>query len=182
MGRIRAGGKVFRDPVHQLIRIAPEDSYILDLVDTPEFQRLRRIRQLGVSWLTYHGAEHTRFVHSLGVFNFAQRIIESLEHRYGPGEKVSKLLKEHRRTILAAALLHDVGHGPFSHMLERAFAKKHHEERTIEMILSDKSRLNKILRDHGLNPEEVASVIRYDFPIKLVVDVVSSQLDADRMD
>jgi uncharacterized protein len=182
MGRIRAGGKVFRDPVHQLIRIAPEDEYILDLIDTPEFQRLRRIRQLGVSWLTYHGAEHSRFVHSLGVFNFAQRIIQTLRQRYGPKGQISRLLGEHERTIKAAALLHDIGHAPFSHMLERAFGKKHHEERTIELIMEKRSGLNKALRRHKLDPEATASVIRKDFPIKLVVDVVSSQLDADRMD
>ncbi|HVT89097.1 MAG TPA: HD domain-containing protein [Tepidisphaeraceae bacterium] len=182
MGRIRACGKVFRDPVHQLIRVGAEDSYILDLIDTPEFQRLRRIRQLGVSWLTYHGAEHSRFVHSLGVFNFAQRIIRSLQQRYGSKHNVSKVLAENDRTIKAASLLHDIGHGPFSHMLERAFGKKHHEERTIELILDGHSGINKVLRKHKVDADAVASVIRKDFPLKLVVDIVSSQLDADRMD
>lgn len=182
MAKIRPGAKVFRDPVHQLIRIAPEDSFLLDLIDTPEFQRLRRIRQLGVSWLTYHGAEHSRFVHSLGVLNFAQRIIQNLQQRYGRGDKVYKTLAKHDRLIKAAALLHDVGHGPFSHMLERAFKKKHHEERTVELILSKRSEIHGVLNAAGLKPDDVASVIRKDFPQKLVVDIVSSQLDADRMD
>lgn len=180
--RIRSTGKVFRDPVHRLIRIAPGDDFILDLIDTPEVQRLRRIRQLGVSWLTYHGAEHSRFVHSLGVFNFSQRIIESLQFRYQSGDPVHKLLRKHARTIKAAALLHDIGHAPFSHMLERAFGKSHHEDRTIEMICLKGSGLNEVLIRHDIEPEDVASIIRKDFPEKLAVDIVSSQLDADRMD
>lgn len=180
--RVRAPGKVFRDPVHRLIRIAPNDEFILDLIDTPELQRLRRIRQLGVSWLTYHGAEHSRFTHSLGVFNFAQRIIDSLQSRCGSVGPVHKLLKKHARTIKAAALVHDIGHAPFSHMLERAFGKLHHEERTIELIQKPGSRLNTVLQKHGISTDDVASIIRKDLPEKLAVDIVSSQLDADRMD
>ena len=117
-------GKVFRCPVHGLIRIDPEDEYILDLINTPEFQRLRRVRQLGVSSFTYPGAEHTRFAHSLGVFNFAQQIVASLQRRYAAQTELVSLLAYQRRNVLAAALLHDVGHGPFSHMIERAFEKK----------------------------------------------------------
>jgi HD superfamily phosphohydrolase len=180
--RIHSPCKIFRDPVHRLIRIAPDDEFILDLIDTPPMQRMRRIRQLGVSWLTYHGAEHSRFVHSLGVFNFAQRIIESLQTRYGKRSDVYKKLDKHARTIKAAALLHDIGHAPFSHMLERAFGKSHHEERTIELIKQDNGPIAAVLGKHGLDPEDVASIIRKDFPDKLAVDIVSSQLDADRMD
>ncbi len=182
VARIRAPGKVFRDPVHRLIEISPDDEFILDLIDTPELQRLRRIRQLGVSWMTYHGAEHSRFTHSLGVFNFAQRIIDSLQRRYDSGDPVHKLLNRHARTIKAAALVHDVGHAPFSHMLERAFGKSHHEERTIQLIRQSGSRLHDVLKKHGISADDVASIIRKDFPDKLAVDIVSSQLDADRMD
>lgn len=180
--RIHSPGKIFRDPVHRLIRIAPDDEFVLDLIDTPPMQRMRRIRQLGVSWLTYHGAEHSRFVHSVGVFNFAQRIIESLQTRYGKGSDVHKRLKDQARTIKAAALLHDIGHAPFSHMLERAFGKSHHEDRTIELIEQSNGPISTVLKKHGLDPETVASIIRKDFPDKLAVDIVSSQLDADRMD
>jgi HD superfamily phosphohydrolase len=180
--RICSPGKVFRDPVHRLIRVAPEDEFILDIIDSPELQRLRRIRQLGVSWITYHGAEHSRFTHSLGVFNFAQRIIESLQNRYGSTHPVYKALTKHSRSIKAAALVHDIGHAPFSHMLERAFGKSHHEERTIDLIMGKGLRLNDVLKKHGIPAEDVASIIRKDFPDKLAVDIVSSQLDADRMD
>lgn len=182
MGRIKHGGKVFRDPIHRLIRIDPEDEFILDLIDTPEFQRLRRIRQLGVSWLTFHGAEHSRFVHSLGVFNFAQRIIEALRRRYA-GKEVDDYLKTHARVVKAAALLHDVGHGPFSHMIERAFAAtRQHEQKTVSIIRDRGSSVGKVLATHHVDAESVARLIDHTSAHPLLADIVSSQLDADRMD
>lgn len=113
--------RVFRDPIHGLIRIDPGDEFLLDLINTPEFQRLRRVRQLGVSNMTYPGAEHTRFNHSLGVMHLAQRILEMLERRYGRESGEGRLIGEHSRSVKAAALLHDTGHGAFSHLMERAF-------------------------------------------------------------
>lgn len=181
--RIKDKGKVFRDPVHRLIRIEKDDQFILDLINTPEFQRLRRVRQLGVSSLTYHGAEHSRFVHSLGVFNFAQRIIAAIRRRYGESHAVSAHLKDHARVAKAAALLHDLGHGPFSHMIERAAQSSFdHERMTTGLITREESSVNRVLRDHGIEPKSVADVIDKVFPHRLVVDIVSSQLDADRMD
>ncbi len=181
--KIKEKGKVFRDPVHRLIRIQPADQFILDLIGTPEFQRLRRIRQLGVSSLTYHGAEHSRFVHSLGVFNFAQRIIESIGRRYGVEHPVVKHVDKHARLVKAAALLHDVGHGPFSHMIERAAAAEFDHERMTARLIKDKTtEINKQLLANSINPEEVAGVIENASPFPLVNDIVSSQLDADRMD
>lgn len=180
--RIKHGGKVFRDPIHRLIRIDPDDEFVLDLIDTPEFQRLRRIRQLGVSWLTFHGAEHSRFVHSLGVFNFAQRIIEVLCRRYA-GHDVGKYLKEQAKVVKAAALLHDIGHGPFSHMIERAFAASgQHERKTSELIRGDDSPIGRVLRNHEIDADSVASLIDHSSEHPLLMDIVSSQLDADRMD
>jgi len=180
---IKHSGKIFRDPIHGLIRIDPQDAFILDLIDTPEFQRLRRIRQLGVSCLTYHGAEHSRFVHSLGVFNFAQRIVEVLRRRYR-GDPVDKYLEQHERVIKAAALLHDIVHGPFSHVIERAFeSKTSHETRTVRLVRDDSSAVHQILRDQAsVDPGEVASLIDHTSPHMLLTDIISSQLDADRMD
>ena len=103
--------KVFRDPIHDLIRIGPEDEFILGLIDTKEFQRLRLIHQLGLGHFVYPGATHTRFAHSLGVFNFARRMIERLQARSGP--KIRKELRDTAKIIKTAALLHDIGHGPF---------------------------------------------------------------------
>ncbi len=180
--RVKPPGKIFRDPVHRLIRIAPGDGFILDLIDTPELQRLRRVRQLGVSWLTYHGAEHSRFTHSLGVFNFAGRMIQSLQSRYDHSHEVFKLLDKHSRAIKAAALIHDIGHLPFSHMLERASGGFHHEAMTIGLVLQTGTKVNDVLKEHGISAKDVASIIRKDFSEGLAVDIVSSQLDADRMD
>jgi HD superfamily phosphohydrolase len=181
--QIRENGKVFRDPVHRLIRVDREDQFILDLINTPEFQRLRRVRQLGVSSLTYHGAEHSRFVHSLGVFNFAQRIIASLQRRYGAGHEVSSMLSNECRTIKAAALLHDIGHGPFSHMIERAASSSFkHESMTSRLIKSEESAVREVLVDSSIDPERVAEIIDNVHDFRLGVDIVSSQLDADRMD
>ena len=181
--KIKARGKVFRDPVHRLIRVEPGDEFILDLIDTPEFQRLRRIRQLGVSWMTYPGAEHGRFSHSLGVFNFAQRIHRSLFNRYLSDDAMVFYLQSHRKVLLAAALLHDIGHGPFSHMIERAFGQAvKHENKTIELIKDPEGRVAEILGGHGIDPQEVAEIIEGTSKDRLIVDIVSSQLDADRMD
>jgi HD superfamily phosphohydrolase len=175
-------GKVFRDPVHGLIRIEAGDEYALDLINTPEFQRLRRIRQLGVSSFTYPGAEHTRFAHSLGVFNFAQQIVSSLQRRYSDEKALLEVLTAQRRNVLAAALLHDVGHGPFSHMIERAFEKSaDHEKKTVSLI-QDGGAITDCLKTHKIDPKAVANFIRKTSEYRFLVDVVSSQLDADRMD
>jgi HD superfamily phosphohydrolase len=176
-------GKVFRDAVHGLIRIEPDDSFLLDLINTPEFQRLRRVRQLGVSSMTYPGAEHSRFAHSLGVLCLAQRILGTLRHRYRKDSAATDLLDEHDKIVKAAALLHDVGHAPFSHMMERAFpATAKHEKRTEELVTDSTSSIRSVLAGHGLDPEKVRDIIKKVSEHRLLVDIVSSQLDADRMD
>lgn len=122
--------KVIRDPLHNLIILSSNDECgvpaIHNLIDTREFQRLRRIRQLEVSWFTYPGAEHSRFVHSLGTYHLAFRIISELKR--SADSLLVEDLEQHTRYILAAALLHDVGHGPFSHVIESVFSGKNHEE------------------------------------------------------
>ena len=175
---IKASGKVFRDPVHKLIRIGPSDAFLLELLDTPEFQRLRRIRQLGVSSLTFHGAEHSRFSHSMGVFNFAQRIIDALKRRYEDIKEVTDYLKEHEKVVKAAALLHDIGHGPFSHMLERAFDDgEKHEAVTTKIIREPDSEIHKTLEEASVCSEDVAGIIDGTSSHQLLKDIVSSQLD-----
>ena len=176
--------KVFRDPVHGLISIAPEDEFLIELIDTPEFQRLRRVRQLGVSSVTYPSAEHSRFSHSLGVMNFAQRILDELMRRYAGEQKICDLIREKAKVVKAAALLHDTGHGPFSHACERAFeAGKQHEDRSQSIITAPESAVPRILREVAwIKPEEVRSLIGKGHPYPFLTDIVSSQLDADRMD
>lgn len=179
---IGAAGKVIRDAVHGLIRIEPGDEVLRDLIDTPEFQRLRRIRQLGVSSMTYPGAEHSRFAHSLGVMNFAQRILGALQHRY-KNSTANDIIHRYQTIVKAAALLHDVGHGPFSHMMERAFSLvSNHEAKTSHLIRSPESQISAVLQHHNIDPQAVCEMIDKVSEHRFLVDVISSQLDADRMD
>ncbi|GAA0357741.1 HD domain-containing protein [Bacillus horti] len=164
--------KVFKDPVHRYVHV--KDQLIWELINTPEFQRLRRIRQLGTTYVTFHGAEHSRFNHSLGVYEVMRRIIEQLKNK-------AEWTREDRLLCLSAALLHDVGHGPFSHSFEKVFHTDH-EEWTQEILLGDTT-INKILRKVGEDfPLKVSEVIDKTSDNKLVVSLISSQIDADRMD
>ncbi|RIX49295.1 HD domain-containing protein [Paenibacillus nanensis] len=166
--------KVFKDPVHHYVYV--RDQTIWDLINTKEFQRLRRIRQLGTTYLTFHGAEHSRFSHSLGVYEITRRIISQFERNGYPDWPV-----EERLVSLCAALLHDVGHGPFSHSLEEIFDTDH-EEWTCNILLGDTD-INKVLRQVSEDfPEKVAAVIQKTYPKPIVVSLISSQMDADRMD
>ncbi|WP_059040412.1 HD domain-containing protein [Paenibacillus rubinfantis] len=166
--------KVFKDPVHNYIHV--QDEVIWSLINTPEFQRLRRIRQLGTSYLTFHGAEHSRFSHSLGVYEITRRIISQFERSgYADWPRGDKLV------ALCAALLHDLGHGPFSHSIEEAF-QMHHEDWTCKILLGD-TEVGAVMREVSEDfPDKVAAVIRKDYENPIVVNLVSSPLDADRMD
>lgn len=173
--------KVFRDPVHDYIHI--RDRIIIDLINTREFQRLRRIKQLGTSSFTFHGAEHTRFNHSLGVYEITRRIISQFNRNYPSTSKYDGLWDPAERLVaLCAALLHDLGHGPFSHTFEGIF-NTNHERITGQIITSPETEINQVLRRLGDDfPEKVASVIDKTYPNKQVVELISSQIDADRMD
>ncbi|MGZ9587076.1 HD domain-containing protein [Paenibacillus marinisediminis] len=166
--------KVFKDPVHNYVHV--QDRTIWELINTKEFQRLRRIRQLGTSYLTFHGAEHSRFSHSLGVYELTRRIISQFERNQYEDWPV-----EEGFVTMCAALLHDVGHGPFSHSIEEAFGV-HHEDWTCR-IISEDSEIHRVLarKDPSL-PERIASIIRKTYDKPIVVNLVSGPLDADRMD
>ena len=167
-----SGSKVFKDPVHRYIYVY--DHLIWELINTKEFQRLRRIKQLGTSFLTFHGAEHTRFHHSLGVYEIARQLIDQFQ-QYPEWDD------RDRELLLAAALLHDVGHGPFSHAFEHVFSVRH-EVWTERIILGD-TEVNQVLSEMGIGfAEEVASIINKTHPNRLIVNMLSSQLDVDRMD
>ncbi|PIC76281.1 hypothetical protein CSV74_12280 [Sporosarcina sp. P19] len=165
--------KVFKDPVHRYIHV--RDRVIWDLVNTREFQRLRRIRQLGTTYLVFHGAEHSRFQHSLGVYEIVRRI---LDDGFSGREEWDE---EQRLVALCAALLHDLGHGPFSHAFEKVFNLDH--EQFTQQILLEQTEVHEVL--HRVSPDfpqKVADVIDKTYPDKLVVSLISSQIDADRMD
>ncbi len=173
--------KYFRDPIHGSISFDKDrERLIIDLINTREFQRLRRIRQLGALFLTFHGAEHTRFTHSIGTAFMAKRIFDAL---LASGQ-VTQRAREAERTRLvsiAAALLHDVGHGPFSHLYEKVFDDRRHEEWTRLIVRSRRTDVGRLLRRAGL-AEEILAVYDRSYRPSFVSDIVSSQLDADRLD
>lgn len=165
--------KVMRDPIHGYIHV--DLKVIWDLIDTFEFQRLRRIHQLGGTYMVYHTAEHSRFSHSLGVYEITRRMVHEIK-------SIREALNEYERvTAMLAALLHDVGHGPFSHAFE-AISGKNHEEFTVRIILED-THIHRLLAGVDPNlPQAVADVILHKHSNPLLCQLVSSQLDADRMD
>lgn len=168
--------RAFRDPVHDFITL--NDSLLLELIDTPEFQRLRRIRQLGGAYGTYHGAEHSRFGHSLGVLWVMQRVLRRLVAIGIPIDDEAKTV------AYCAALLHDVGHGPFSHALENHLTPgKHHEAWSHAVLLGDTDVHRVLAKYDTALPDKVAAVVAgtWDGPL-FVQSLVSSQLDVDRMD
>lgn len=176
------GQKLFRDPLYDYISIDKESyPWLLDLINCPEMQRLRYINQLGLSQLTYPGATHSRFSHSLGVLYLMKLCVTHLKQSYP--KKYFKTLDE--EALLAAALLHDIGHGPFSHATEELFGK--HEDRTVEIILDKKTCVNKGLRRcDGKLPSKVAALISDSVQDTHIESwqksLISSELDMDRLD
>lgn len=177
-----------RDPVHGLITFRkddPIDNLAWRLIDTPEFQRLRRIKQLGVSEFIYPGATHTRFAHSVGVFDVARRLRYIVEREM----KQINLEPDERRaeTAVIAALLHDIGHGPFSHTFERVQklrgVKRRHEQWSSEIIRNPEGHVRAVLeaRRPGM-ANEIADLLVLENPTDIYHAIVSSSFDADRLD
>jgi HD superfamily phosphohydrolase len=170
--------KIYRDSVHNIIRLktdSDEGKLLVRLIDTTEFQRLRRIKQLGLALFAYQAAEHSRFTHSLGALHLATRTLDKLDAKY-------KISPEARIAVRVAALLHDIGHGAFSHVIE-TILNFHHEQFTIEAVLSSETEVGQVL--HEFSPklaENVADIIRGTFRPMALAQLVSSQLDVDRMD
>lgn len=164
--------KVMRDPIHGYIHV--EYQVIWDCINAREFQRLRRIHQLGGTFEVYHTAEHSRFAHSLGVYEITRRMVNEVSG-------LKELSEMDKVTVMVAALLHDLGHGPFSHAFE-AITPVAHEEYTRRVILEN-TQIHQILSGVSEDfPEKVASIINYTHPNDLLNQIVSGQLDADRMD
>jgi HD superfamily phosphohydrolase len=170
--------RIYRDPVHNIIRLrtdTDEGELMMRLIDTPEFQRLRRIKQLGLGLYTYQGAEHSRFTHSLGAFHLMSRVLDRLSEKH-------ELNAQDRAAARAAALLHDVGHGSFSHVMEKVLGF-HHEKWTVEVVLSEETEIGQLLRAYSSSlPQKVAAIIEGNFQPAALAQLVSSQLDVDRMD
>jgi len=170
--------RIYRDPVHNIIRLrtdTTEGELMMRLIDAAEFQRLRRIKQLGLGLFTYQGAEHSRFTHSLGAFHLMTRVLDRFGERYS-------IHPEDRIAARAAALLHDLGHGSFSHVMEKVL-NFHHEQWTVDVLLSEETEIGQVLRSHSPQmPNSVAAIIEGKFKPSALAQLVSSQLDVDRMD
>jgi HD superfamily phosphohydrolase len=165
--------KVFRDPIYGYIGV--EEQFIWDLINTPEFQRLKRIHQLGGVSTVFHTAEHSRFAHSLGAYQNATRLVKEVEG-------LSEILSDYEVKLLyAASLLHDIGHGPFSHSFEDAFDFDH-EEFSLRVILEQTQVFEVLSKVSNEFPTDVARVIKKDGTYPLLESMVSSQLDVDRLD
>ena len=165
--------KVLKDPVHSYIHIHYE--VIWNCLDSKEFQRLRRIRQLGGDFQVYPTAEHSRFSHSLGVYEIVRRMVTEIK------SLCVELTEYEKVCVMLAGLLHDVGHGPFSHAFEHV-TNHSHEEYTAKIILGN-TELNAILRAVSEKlPQDIVSIIQHTHENDILNQIVSGQLDADRMD
>jgi len=170
--------RTYYDPLHQSISLnssIPEEQMVMELIDSSPFQRLRRIKQLGPAFLTFHGAESSRFTHSLGVFHIARRAINHLS-------ELDCRLKDHKFILYGAALLHDLGHGPLSHTSEEIFKIKH-ESWTAKLINSNQE-IAMILNRYGKgNAKAISDLIQSrKASEKSIISLISSQLDCDRLD
>ncbi len=164
--------KYIADP--SLGSITIEDQLILELVKTKEFNRLTRILHLGTAHLLFPGATHNRFIHSLGVYELA-RI--SLRHI----QKTNPISDDTYQAILAAALLHDIGHGPLSHVFEK-FSVTNHEEQSIKIILSDETEVGQILLKKPEIRKQIVQIIEGKHPLNWASQLISSEIDVDRLD
>jgi uncharacterized protein len=160
--------KIFNDPVYGFISF-PKPSLLLDLVDHPYFQRLRRISQTALTYYVYPGAHHTRFHHALGAYHLMTQAVEILR------QKGVEITPEEAEGVCIAILLHDIGHGPFSHALEHTIIDVHHEELSLlfmeELNQQFVGKLNTAI-----------AIFKDDYPKHFLHQLVSGQLDMDRMD
>lgn len=161
------GVKIFNDPVYGFIDIPR--GLLLDLIDHPWFQRLRRIKQTGMAALVYPGALHTRFHHALGALHLMQEAVAVLRRK---GVPISEAEQE---AVCAAILLHDIGHGPFSHALEHTLVDLHHEELSLMMM-------QKLNQQFGGALNLAIEIFTDMYPRRFLHQLVSGQLDMDRMD
>ena len=170
--------RIFHDPIHKEIVFdsgKPEELMIMELIDTIAFQRLRRIKQLGPASLLFHGAESSRFTHSIGVFYIARKIYQRLIEN-------KSSFRENKFVLYGAALLHDLGHGPLSHTSESIF--DHNHEEWSQNLVRNYSPINTILKKYDLElPRQIGELFEskqlFSQPLKTLI---SSEIDCDRLD
>ena len=172
------GERTYHDPLHGAIRLDrtdPAEALAIELIDSAPFQRLRRVRQLGPAFLTFHGAESSRFTHSLGVLHLARLALQQLERHHHE-------LAEHRAVLYAAALLHDVGHAPLSHSGEEMYGL-HHEAWSGRLIREHPALRDRLEAHAPGTASVVADLLEHGrHPCPAIKALVSSQLDCDRLD
>lgn len=160
--------KIFNDPIYGFITIP--NSLIYDLIQHPYFQRLRRISQMGLSYLVYPGAHHTRFHHALGCMHIMQKAVQTLQFK---GVAISE---EEENALYVAILLHDIGHGPFSHAMEHSIVEEvHHEEISLKFM-------NALNVEFDGKLDLAIQIFKGEYHRKFMLQLISSQLDMDRMD
>lgn len=160
--------KIFNDPIYGFITIP--NTLVYDLIQHPYFQRLRRISQMGLSYLVYPGANHTRFHHALGAMHMMQKAVEVLRFK---GVAISK---EEENALYVAILLHDIGHGPFSHAMEHSIVEEVNHE-TISLLF-----MNKLNQEFDGQLSLAIKIFKGEYHRKFMLQLISSQLDMDRMD
>ena len=160
--------KIFNDPIYGFITIP--NALIYDLIQHPYFQRLRRISQMGLSYLVYPGANHTRFHHALGCMHLMQKAVDVLRFK---GVAISE---EEENALYIAILLHDIGHGPFSHAMEKSIVEDVHHE-AISLLF-----MNQLNNEFNGQLSLAIQVFKGEYHRKFMLQLISSQLDMDRMD
>lgn len=176
---------ILRDPVHGLVSFeAPEERIVPLLLGTAEFQRLRRIKQLGLTSLAYPGADHTRFSHAIGTAHVMSRLLERLRHLHGNLPAEHRLTRTHAVEALAAALLHDVGHGPFSHLFEESMPDgPRHETWSSRIVLDETTEVHQVLAGYSRElPARVEALIHGRHELTYLARAVSGTFDVDRCD
>ena len=176
---------ILRDPIHGLVAFeSEEDAIVTRLLGTREVQRLRRIRQRGLTSLAYPGAEHTRFSHAIGAAHVMRLFLARLRQIDGDLPFWQRVTSERARDAIAAAFLHDVGHGPLSHLFEEALpGASHHEQWSERILLDPSSEVHKILvADDSYLPQRVADLVHGKHPLPYLANAVSGTFDVDRCD
>ena len=176
---------ILRDPIHGLVAFeSEEDAIVTRLLGTREVQRLRRIRQLGLTSFAFPGAEHTRFAHAVGAAHVMRLFLARLRQVDGDLPFWQRVTSERARDAIAAAFLHDVGHGPLSHLFEDAMpGLPSHETWTERILLDPSSEVHRVLvADDAYLPQRVADLVRGRHPLPYLAKAVSGTFDVDRCD
>ncbi len=183
--RVVACRVILRDPVHGLIAFeGVAERVVRSILDTSEVQRLRRVRQLGLASLVFPGAEHTRFSHAIGAAHVMQALLQRIDECSDELPPDQRLDEEARAEALAAALLHDAGHGPFSHLFEEVLPHaKHHEFWTRDILLDPSTEVHQTLEgiSRGM-AERVAGLLNGSYRLDYLCQSVAGTLDVDRAD